>query len=500
MHSRIYQTSFTGLLLALFTITGWAQEPVGKKPPRTNDTIAASIARIEAGLLPALIVRQPGQAVDVRMKLADRMRHYKVPGLSIAVINQNRVEWARGYGLLTAKGQPAVSPDTLFQAGSISKPVTALAALKLVEQGRLWLDEDINRQLKSWQVPENEFTRQQPVTLRRLLSHSAGLTVRGFDGYAVNEPVPTLRQILNGEKPANSAPIRVEVLPGTQNRYSGGGYTVLQQLLLDVTGQPFDEWLKKTVLQPLGMQRSTFTNPLPARWQASAAIGHRANGEPLTGGWRVYPEMAAAGLWATPSDLARIVIELQQVRTGQSRKLISPAMLEQMLTPQTGDSGLGWGLKGAPRPFRFSHSGSTEGYSCFLLGFTETGQGAVVMTNSDNGNELLMELLRAVAAEYNWPDLRPEERVLAQVNPQIYESYVGQYDWGGTMTIISENGKLYAQPQGRARAELLPESDTTFFLLMAGNPRLIFVRDAQGRVNEFIFRRGTTETKARRIQ
>jgi CubicO group peptidase (beta-lactamase class C family) len=202
------------------------------------------IKRVENGLLqPFAIKGQP----SVQIKLADRMKYYNTPGISIAVIDKGRVEWARGYGVRETGGSEAVTPETLFQAASISKPVAAMAALRLVQQGKLDLDEDVNRKLTSWKLPENEFTREKKVTVRELLSHSAGLTVHGFEGYASDAPIPNILQVLDGLKPANSKPIRVDILPGTKNRYAGGGYVVLQQLLLDVSGKQFPLFMQATV-------------------------------------------------------------------------------------------------------------------------------------------------------------------------------------------------------------------------------------------------------------
>ena len=191
------------------------------------------------------------------------MKHYKVPGLSVALINNNAIEWARGYGVLEVEGTRPISTETLFQAAPISKPVSAMAALHFVQEGKLSLDEDINAKLKAWKIPDNEYTKKEKVTLRRLLSHNAGLTVHGFPGYAADEPVPTLLNVLDRKSPANSSPISVDMTPGSKLRYSGGGYCVLQQLLVDVRSKPFPEIMEQTVLSELSMKHSTYRQPLP---------------------------------------------------------------------------------------------------------------------------------------------------------------------------------------------------------------------------------------------
>ena len=365
------------------------------------------IRRIETGLMPASIAK--GEPAP-KWTMVERMAHYNVVGVSVAVIDNYAIHWAKGYGLPAKNANHPVTTETLFQAGSISKPVAAAAALRLVETGNLSLDEDVNQKLKSWHVPDNEFTREQKVTLRRILSHSAGLTVHGFPGYAVHETIPTLVEILDGKKPANTPAIRVDLVPGTTERYSGGGYTIMQLLLTDVTGEPFPQLLKDTVLEKMGMQHSTYQQPLPPDWAKDAASGYRGNGQPVPGKWNVYPEMAAAGLWTTASDLARFAIEIQKSREGRSNLVLSREMTNQMLTRQIDGAGLGLMLGGTDQSPRFSHGGADEGFQAFLIGTLDSGKGAVVMTNSDNGINLAQEILLSIAAEYGWPDYKPRER------------------------------------------------------------------------------------------
>lgn len=352
--------------------------------------------------------------------LLDKMQAHRIPGVSIAVIIDGELEWAGGFGVLEFGNDRPVTTDTLFQACSISKPIAAVAAMYLVECGKLRLDEEVNQKLLSWKIPENEVTKDQKVTLRRLLSHTAGITVSGFRGYALDEQRPTLHEILDGGGPANSAPIRVDTIPGTQWRYSGGGFTVLQQLLIDVTGNPFPEIMRDLVLQPLDMKQSTFQQPLSLNLSKQAASGHHENGEKVDGGSFTYPEMAAAGLWTTPSDLARFVLELQKSRVGKSNRVLSVEMTNEMLSGQMSDfpiemvsqrygrdirnQGLGFRLESAGSSRRFSHHGGNEGYRCFLVAYSEVGHGAVVMTNSNNGFALIPEIVQSIAASYNWVD------------------------------------------------------------------------------------------------
>ena len=462
--------------------------------------LPARISRIESGLLPAVVIK--GQPPSP-MNIADRMAHYKVPGVSVAFFDHGQVIWARAYGFADVATKKPVTPDTLFQAASISKPVAALAALRLVQDGKLSLDEDVNAKLKTWKVPENAFTQTDKVTVRRILSHGAGLTVHGFPGYASDETVPTVVQILNGEKPANTPAIRVDVIPGTLWRYSGGGYVVLQALMSDVTGRPFPQIMRELVLGPAGMTRSTYEQPLPKSRLSEAATPYRANGDPVKGGAHTYPEMAPAGLWTTPSDLARMAIEVQKEYAGQSSKILNQSMAKQMLTTQIGTWGLGFGLQTPGRPLRFGHGGANEGYRCNLETYTESGQGFAVMTNSDSGGDLAQEIFRSVAKEYGWPDYHPAEHTLIKINPASFQSYVGTYEIAdlGKLNVTLKSGSLFLQadPLGPDPMELLPESANAFFL-MSNDFTVIFDRlAATGPVYQLTIHAGAQTLVAKKI-
>jgi len=337
----------------------------------TPDELSQRIQRVESGW-------------------AEGLKSNRLVAVGVAVIDDWKVEWARGYG--------AARKDTLFQAASISKPVTAMAVMRLVEEGKLDLDQDVNRKLVGWKVAENEHTRKEKVSLRRLLSHSAGLTVHGFPGYAKGKPVPALVQVLDGKEPAITDPVRVDLEPGSQWRYSGGGYCVVQQLLADVTGKSFEAFMQETVLSPLGMKDSTYQQPLPGKLENRAAVGLLITGIPVEGKWHTYPEMAAAGLWTTPTDLALFVVEL--LKPG---RVLKQKTARQMLTTVKGGYGLGISVQGKGDSLLISHGGNNAGFSCYLIGFTRTGQGAVVMTNSDAGNLVIQEILLRLGKEYDWP-------------------------------------------------------------------------------------------------
>jgi CubicO group peptidase (beta-lactamase class C family) len=302
------------------------------------------------------------------------------------------------------KGGAPVRADTLFEAGSISKPVAAMAALHLVQQKKLSLDSPVNETLTSWKVPESQAANGKPVTLRELLTHTAGLTVHGLPGYAADAPVPTLVQILDGQKPANTPPIRVESEPASQWKYSGGGYTVMQQLMKE----PFPKLLHDTVLSPLGMTHSTYQQPLPAALKPQAAVPYGENGEVVPGGAHTYPEMAAAGLWTTPSDLAPYCIEVQRSLVGKANHVLSREMTRQMLAAGKGSWGLGLQIGGSTNDPYFSHGGVDAGFESMLVAYAHHGDGAIVMTNAQGGSVLANEIMQSISAAYGWPHFHPK--------------------------------------------------------------------------------------------
>jgi CubicO group peptidase (beta-lactamase class C family) len=399
------------------------------------------------------------------------MAHYKVPGIGLALIERGEIAWTGGYGVREAGGDALVTGDTLFQAASISKPVTAMGALRLVQEGVLDLDADVNDMLSAWQVPdpEGEYTRERKVTLRGLLSHTAGLGVPTYFGYPAGADVPTVPQVLAGEPPASSEPVRVVQEPGSGYRYSAGGYTVVGQLLEDVTGKPFADLMRELVFDKLGMRRSTFAQPLPEAMAAGAATAHRSNGEPVPGRWHTYPELGTAGLWSTPSDLARFVVEILKSEAGESNVVLSFKMTRQMLTPVVW-VGLGPAIIEMEGWTRFEHPGWNEGYHCYMGGWIGTGQGVVWMTNGENGKMLGLEVMRGLARVYGWPGFEPEARVVAPIDPALYARYEGRYrysEWPDYGAVVVREGDrfFWEDTPGGVRVELFPESETAFFSL-----------------------------------
>jgi len=397
------------------------------------------------------------------------MRAHHVHGVSVAVVDHFAIAWAKGYGEADAETHAPVTETTLFQAGSISKPVATMAALALVQRGRLALDAPIDDALTTWKIPANDLTRATPVTLRQLLSHTAGFTVHGFPGYPAGAPLPTLPQILDGVPPANTDPIRVDMPPGKAFRYSGGGITVMQTALVDATHEPFPKFLADTVLGPLDMKHSTYEQPLPAERVPDAAAGYDQLGDPVIGKRHVYPEMAAAGLWTTPSDLARFAIELGLTYAGRSARVLSPEMARTMLTPVAptdgGDSvGLGIFLSDHHGTTYFGHDGADEGFQAVLTMDRDGGRGAAVMVSSDEGIPLAEEIVRAVALEYGWPGWAEPEVDLAQVDRATLATYEGGYllNDDRIVRVRAQGDHLVLTTPFKRDAELLPVSPTEF--------------------------------------
>ena len=452
---------------------------------------------VENGLLPA--VQLEGEA-PVIWTIRERMERYNVPGVSVAVMDGGEIAWARGWGEADRERGAMVTPETLFQAASISKPVAALTAMTLVEDGRVTLDDPVNDFMTSWRVPENEFIADSAVTLRGILTHSAGLTVWGFPGYRKDQPfgdqpIASNVQVLDGL--GNTDPVRVYKVPGTSWQYSGGGYTVMEQLIEDVTGRPFDQVARERVLQPAGMRLSTYAQPLPeGRWN-EAARGYRADGSEVEGEWHNYPEQAAAGLWTTPSELLTLSQHMLEILDGSvSDGVLSRETLEAVLTPHHPDDGafrgwgLGFGLNGEGDTFTFGHGGSNEGFKAQWTVYRNRGQGVAVMTNGDQGGALAMEIIRGVSQTYAWPGYKPEVRASRKLGPDELAAYEGNYvteDLGLTVTVSAGDGVLQLVVPGQGEPTLhadVSEPDTFFDL--ADGQEVIFERDESGAVQAFV--------------
>lgn len=404
------------LFLVLLILLGFSCKTNSEKA--NPDQISA----VENGLLPALAVK--GEPVPT-YSLEERMKHYNIPGVSIAVVEDGKLQWAKGYGVANTLTGDSVKTNTLFQAGSISKPVAALAVLKLWEDGHLDLDTDVNTYLKGWKVPDTIYTKDEKVTLRRLLTHTAGVTVHGFPGYSASDEFPGIVQVLNGE--GNTPRITVDTIPGAIWRYSGGGYTIMQKVVEDVSRQSLEAYMRDHILPDLGMELSTYQQPLGSEYAINASAAFNGAGEQMEGLWHNYPEQAAAGLWTTPTDLAKYFMEIQEIFNGKRAGVLSSETVTAMLTKDKNDWGLGPALQKEGDSLLFGHGGKNEGFSNNMLAFAKEGKAMIVMTNADQGAQLMGEVMRAISTQYGWGVSDPRRITVVAMSQDSLQKFAGEY-------------------------------------------------------------------------
>lgn len=375
-----------------------------------------------------------------RWTIEDRLKVHKVPGVTIGVIRDYKLEWAKGYGYADKEAKIPVTPQTLFQAASISKSLNAVGILKLVQKGKLSLDADINTYLKTWHPSADS----GKITIANLLSHTAGLSVHGFPGYEAGDTLPTVEQILQGQRPANTREVKPLFAPGVKMQYSGGGTTVTQLIATTVTGIPYDQYMQKEVLNPLGMTGSFYTQPAPGNKKQLLATAYNGEGKVYPGKYHIYPEMAAAGLWTNPTDLSKYIIETQLALQGKSSKVLNQAMTKTRLTPYLNkNSALGVFIVNGQR--YFNHNGGNEGFRCVYYGSLEGGNGLVIMVNSDNF-EIINEVTRSIAMTYGWEKdfYRPDTVTAAPLPADSLKQYIGKYNFRTVNLVVeAKDGKLY---------------------------------------------------------
>jgi CubicO group peptidase (beta-lactamase class C family) len=446
------------------------------------------------------------------LTVQELMERFNVPGISIAVIHDFEIHWAKGYGIADVETGAPVDTETMFQAASISKPVAAMGVLRAVQDGLFTLDDDINDILTSWTLDGGELTRDRPVTPRGLTSHTSGLGDGfGFPGYDPSDPIPTVVQIFEGQEPSNVGSLFMERPPMTLMEYSGGGVTLMQQALSDARGRPFADIMRDDVLGPIGMDRSSYQQPISPEHDRNAARAHSGEGEGRGAKWHVYPEMAAAGLWTTPSDLARFAIEVQLSSIGQSNRVLSRSVVQEMLSPVgVGDFAVGFTISKMGQGWYFTHGGSNWGFRATLLAHKIKGYGLAIMTNADQGGAVASELSRRIQMAYEWDSFAepaprgyrpPVERTDIQVDEEILATYVGEYHLSAEMslTITLEDGQLKVQATGQSKFPLFAESEDKFFL-RAVNAQVSFTKDAAGEVTGMILHQGGRDQSARKVR
>lgn len=475
-------------------------------------------------LPPDLIVVE-GDPIETTT-IDELMREHHVPGASIAVIRNGKIEWAHGLGLADVETGRSVTAHTVFQAASINKPITAAAALSMVQDGLLNLDEDINLKLKSWKLPTNEFTEKQPVTLRHLLSHTAGINVLGLPGYERSVNLPSTIDILEGR--GNTDSVRATFEPGTNWRYSDGGYVIIGRLMEDVAGKPYSEIIRERVFDRAGMTHSSYIKPLKQGDDELLATGYTISGLKHQGGYRNYPEIGAAGLWTTAEDLARFILAIQHSHAGKPNSMLSKRITELMLTPVKNNYGLGmylskdgkrFGHGGTNRGFRIR--GSNKGFRTRFSASIEDGWSIVVMTNGDNGSALCEVVPMAAAKAYSWSDdllldaygtYGTIRRKRVDIGQAALERLAGTYkclpEWSHAVSrqalfpnmapveLKAVNGRLIAHVRkgsGLERFEFLPQSE--FQTMQRRNGLLLDFIVKDGQVTGFKFR----DVEAKRI-
>ncbi len=435
-----------------------------------------------------------------KYNLQERMAFYRVNGVSIAFIKDYKMEWARGFGWADSAEQKPVTTATLFQAASISKSLNGVGVLKLVQDGKLDLSSDINEYLKSWRFPYDTVSKGKKITTANLLSHTAGLTISGFPGYEMGVSLPTRPQILDGVTPANTKSVRSAFEPGLKYQYSGGGTTISQTIVEDITGKPYEEYMWDNVLKPLGMHSSTFAH-VPGEEQADLrATAYLSNGKAIKGKYRFYPEQAAAALWTNPTDLSKYIIETQLALQGKSNKVLSQEMTKLRLTPFV-DSLAALGVMISKRGTQsyFGHSGSNAGFKSQYIGSLEGGNGVIIMVNSDNG-AIVSEIINSIVTVYNWNEFYvPKLKKTVSVDSALLNGYVGNYNIDKlTVSILMEGDKLVLK-QGEQKMNVYFTSDTDFFVIEVPNGEYSFVKDATNKIEALQLKRGSTITKLTKL-
>lgn len=483
------------LLLLLFCqqafITACSQE---KKYP---DEIEKKIKEVENNL--GLWVQIEG--AGNKNSLKDRMAFYHINGVSIAVIKDYKLEWARGYGWADSAERRPVTTATLFQAGSISKSINGVGVLRLAQDKRLNLYTDINDYLKTWKFSYDSLSKGKKITVANLLSHTAGLTVHGFPGYEKGVQIPSVEEILDGKKPANTAAVRSAFEPGLRFRYSGGGTTISQLMLENITGKPYDLWMWENVLRPLGMINSTYTqSPSPEKLKQRATAYYN-DGKEVKGKYHLYPEMGAAGLWTNPTDLAAYIIETQLALSGKSSKVLSPEITKLRLTPYIDSSAaLGVFIVKKGDLNYFQHGGVDEGFVSSYYGSMENGNGVVVMVNSYN-TAILNEIINSVAKVYEWKGFyTPQTKKTVKVNSEILKSYTGKYQAGNTNLTINAEGDDLVVLDGDNKMNLHFISDTDFFLFESPESIFSFTKDSGNKIDGINQKRGNGVFKIKRME
>lgn len=471
-----------------------APSSVTTRSPGENTNLR--LARVADSLQRPLVIE--GQPIET-WHIEERMRQFSVPGVSVAIVDEGRLAAADAWGVTVAGGDEPVTTQTMFQAGSVSKPVAAILALALVGDGVLRLDQPVNEVLQSWKIPDNEFTEAVPVTLRHVITHQAGFTPFSYLIRRADGDVPSMAELLRGG--IHDWPVvEVEFEPGSRHAYSNAGYCVLQLILEDSSGLDLHELAASRVFESLGMNRSTFNEPLSPQLLATAASGHRrhradkvskAGPVPVEGKAEIAPG-ATGGLWSTPTDLAHLAVEVMRAYRGESDRLVPQDLAVEFLTAQVENEGLGIYLEGAGPTLRAGHSGGMIGFVAQLVFYPNVGKGAVLMANSEGGRWLNKELMAAIAHEFEWPGY-PVRRSLGSATPEQLRELVGVYSLDAspktTFTVKLQDGAAIGQINQYPPFELSPTTDADLYVLPRESLEILFRRGEDGNIAKVSLRR-----------
>ena len=422
---------------------------------------------IENNLIPIYSIK--GQ--PKKMSISDFLKRDNIPGLRIVFIDKGKMAWSADYGYADIEKKTKVNLNTVFAGASLAKPVAAVTALNLVEKGKLDLDENINEKLVEWKVPENEFTKTQKVTLRRLLSHTSGLDRQLWSEYLEKDSIPTFEQMLTGEKPSIDSGLRFFNEPGKTRKYSNTGYLIVGELIADVSGESFADAVDHLVFKPAGMTNSTFRQSLPDQLRNRVATGYSGNLRPFP--YKIYPFGAAGAIWTTPDDLGKFVISLMKDYKTDSHIILSKERSKNIFNKGDDKDKLAFSLWTYKNDIIFRHTGHSLGFTSFIFGSVDKDQAVIVMSNGENTEDLFDHIQRAVAEEYKWDYFRPEFYNAASVDSQSLKQFTGQFDWEGNFLIITkEDNKLFVLINSD-RYQLIPIAENQF-LIPEKSLKLIF--------------------------
>ncbi|MEP7141436.1 MAG: serine hydrolase domain-containing protein [Ferruginibacter sp.] len=492
MHTKRRLAAFIGFIIFGLSFTACAQQ----ENITYSKEIEEKIKQVENNL--GGWVQLQGNTKE--QSLQQRMAFYKIRGLSMAVVHNYKIEWARGYGLADTATQKPVTAQTLFQAASISKSLNAVGILKLAQDKKIDLYTDINHYLTTWKFPYDSLSKGKKITIANLLSHSAGLSIHGFPGYKRGDTIPSVKEVLNGLRPANTQGVRSEFEPGLRMQYSGGGTTISQLIVMDVVNEPYDVYMWKNVLEPLGMKMSSYAQPPTADKEIFLATGYHADGKEVEKKYHVYPEQAAAGLWTNPTDLSKYMVETQLSLQGKSNKVLSMEMTKLRLTPYI-DKAAAFGVfieeKGKEK--YFGHNGANAGFLSSYTGSLENGNGVVIMVNSENG-AIMNEVINSVAQVYGWKDYyKPVVKKVVPVSDSLLDAYAGNYVLGSDTINISREGTEILLTVNRTDTHIIYFSSPEDFFSRDIQIEFKFEKDTTGKVKDVYFKQGDKELRAKKL-